>query len=31
MTPPGPQHKEIGFHIKENGLLDRIKRKAARQ
>ena len=31
MTPPEPPRKEIGFHIKENSLPYRIKRKAARK
>jgi len=30
MTPPEPARKEIGFHIKEDGVPYRIKRKAAR-
>jgi hypothetical protein len=30
MTPPEPPHKEIGSHIKEDGVPGRIKRKAAR-
>jgi hypothetical protein len=31
MTPPKPPRKEIGFHVKENSLPYRIKRKAARK
>jgi len=31
MTPPEPPRKEIGFHIKEDGVPYRIKRKAVRQ
>ena len=31
MTPPEQPHKEIGFHIKEDGVPYRIKRKIARQ
>jgi len=31
MTPPAPPHKEIGFHIKEDGVPYRTKRRAARQ
>jgi len=30
ITPPEPPRREIGFHIKEDGALYRIKRKAAR-
>jgi hypothetical protein len=30
VTPPEPPRKEIGFHIKEDGVPYRIKRKAAR-
>ena len=30
ITPPEPPRKEIGFHIKEDGVRYRIKRKAAR-
>ena len=31
MAPPEPPRKEIGFHIKEDGVPYRIKRRAARQ